>query len=54
MKYFMIVALLIAIAVTALFVIEKSDALLLLAIATIIGGFWYAVFQIPKEDDNNS
>ncbi len=53
MKYFMIVALLIAVAVVALFVIEKSDALLLLAIVTIIAGFWYAVFQIPKEEDKN-
>jgi len=50
MKYFAIVLTLIIIGVTALFVIDKSDALLLTAIGAIIVGFWVAVFQIPKEE----
>lgn len=50
MKYFMIIGVIIAVAVTALFVIDKSDALLLTAIVAIIAGFWFAVFQIPKEE----
>lgn len=50
MKYFIIVGIVIVVAVAALFLIKDSDALLLLAIATIIAGFWFAVLQIPKED----
>ncbi len=54
MKYFIIIAIIIAVAVTALFVIDKNDVLLIAAIVTIIAGFWYAVFQIPKESDSES
>lgn len=54
MKYFMIIAVVIAVAVTALFVIKDNDALLLMAIAAVIVGFWFAVFQIPKEKDPES
>jgi len=50
MKYFMIITLIIAVAVVALFVIKDNDAFLLTAIAAVIAGFWYAVFQIPKEE----
>jgi len=50
MKYFAIILVLIIVGVTALFVIDKSDALLLTAIAALIAGFWVAVFQIPKEE----
>ena len=54
MKYFIIIALVIVAAVTALFVIKDNDPLLIAAIVTIIAGFWFAVFQIPKEEDSNS
>ncbi len=54
MKYFIIIALIIAVAVTALFIIEDNDVLLIAAIITIIAGFWFAVFQIPKEEDPES
>lgn len=54
MKYFIIIALVIVAAVTALFVIKDNDALLLAAIATVIVGFWFAVFQIPKEEESDS
>jgi len=52
MKFILIVGILILTAVTALFVIDKSDALLLSAIVTLIVGFWFAVYQIPKESDS--
>ncbi len=52
MKFISIVLALIAVALVALFVIKGSDALLLLAIAAIIVGFWYAVFTIPQESDS--
>ena len=54
MKYFMIIAVVIAVAVAALFIIKDNDALLLIAIAAVIAGFWFAVFQIPKERDTES
>jgi membrane protein YdbS with pleckstrin-like domain len=50
MKFLLVLLVLIIAGVTALFVIDKSDALLLSAILTIIVGFWFAVFQIPKEE----
>jgi len=52
MKFISIVLVLIAVALAALFIIKGSDVLLLMAIATIIVGFWYAVFTIPKESDS--
>jgi len=51
MKFLYIVLALIAVALVALFVIKGSDVLLLLAIAAVIVGFWYAVFTIPQEVD---
>ena len=51
MKYFMIIAIIITFAVTIHFLIKDNDVLLLMSIATIIAGFWYAVFQIPKESE---
>jgi len=53
MKFITIVLVLIAVALAALFIIKGSDILLLLAIASIIVGFWYAVFTIPKEEESN-
>ena len=52
MKYFMLVIGIILVAVAALFIIKDNDALLLIAIVTIIVSFWIAVFQIPKESDS--
>jgi uncharacterized membrane protein YccC len=52
MKFISIVLALIAVALMALFIIKGSDVLLLIAIATIIVGFWIAVFQIPQESDS--
>jgi len=51
MKFITIVLILIAVALAALFIIKGSDVLLLMAIAAIIVGFWYAVFTIPQEED---
>lgn len=51
MRYFIIIAVLIVVALGALFVIKDNDALLLTAIVAVIVGFWIAVFQIPKESD---
>jgi uncharacterized membrane protein YccC len=53
MKFLAIILGLIVVAVTALFVIDKSDALLLSAIVAIIVGFWFAVYQIPKEEGDD-
>ena len=52
MKYFILVIGIILVAVAALFIIKDSDALLLIAIATIIVSFFFAVFQITKESDS--
>jgi len=53
MKFISIVGALIAVALAALFIIKDSDALLLIAIAAVIVGFWVAVFQIPKEESDS-
>jgi len=52
MKFILIVVFLILVAFGALFVIKNNDALLLTAIAAVIVGFWFAVFQIPQEPDS--
>ena len=49
MKYFLIITLIVIAGVTALFVIKDNDFLLVATIITVIVGFWFAVFQIPKE-----
>ncbi|MCF6200885.1 MAG: hypothetical protein L3J42_01960 [Hydrogenimonas sp.] len=50
MKYMVVVLLLIAIAVAALFIIDKSVPMLIVAIVSIIAGYFLAVFTISKEE----
>ena len=52
MKFISIILVLIAVALTVLFVVKGSDALLLGAIVAVIIGFWFAVFTIPGESDS--
>ncbi len=52
MKFMNIVLILITVTLADMFIIKGSDALLLMAIAAVIVGFWYAVFTIPKEADS--
>jgi len=51
MKFFVIVAALIALGLAALFLIKHSGFWLIVTIIAIIAGFWAAVFQIPKEEE---
>ncbi|MCW8895828.1 MAG: hypothetical protein OQK48_08115 [Sulfurimonas sp.] len=51
MRYFINISLVIAFAVAANFIIKDNDAMLLMAIGTIIAGFWYAVFSIVKHEE---
>ncbi len=51
MKYFVVVLLLIAVAVAALFVIDDNVPLMLGAIVAIIAGYFLAVRMIAKEEE---
>ncbi len=51
MKYFIVVLLLIAVAVAALFVIDDNVPLMLSAIVAIIAGYFLAVRTIAKEEE---
>jgi hypothetical protein len=52
MKFLSIILVLIAVALIVLFTVKDNDFLLVSAIIAVIVGFWYAVFQIPKESDS--